>query len=121
MMLEASVPALDWVELKVWLLTPLPAETGPVAALVFDALTPDPRLPLLLWELAIDALVNSPALATRSPFTPLCGRPLLAEFALVLDAVEPEVFRMGDDVLAVVPLTPVLPVAVAVIEQFTCR
>ena len=63
----------------------------------------------------------SPALAIISPFQPEPGSPFAAEFAFELELVEEELLRIGDEVLALAVVKPVLPVDDDETLQFNWR
>jgi hypothetical protein len=97
-----------------------------VTALLAEPLTLAPRVPLLLWPLLMPLLVPLPgapitAVPLMTPLGRLPDRPLLALFAAVLALVEPVLFTVGEEVLAVMPLLPLLPLAVAVTPQLNWR
>jgi hypothetical protein len=117
-----NMPELDCWEFNTWSVTPPLAATGPVDALVLDADTPEVSAPVLLWPLLrVPVGVLLSLLACSTPVKPACDKPLLAVLAPVSDEVLPLLDKVGDDVAALSPLLPVLPVVSAETEQFTWR
>ena len=83
--------------------------TAPVVALVLEALTLEPRLPLLFWVLPRVPVVG-----------PCWVKLLLALLASALELVVPALLMVGDELVETLLLEPLLAEVFAVTEQLYC-
>lgn len=101
--------------------------TDPVVALVLEPVTPEFKLPPLVWLLArlLGMELTAPdvevaPLALLELVAPLPGKLLLALLAMALDVVAPVLLTVGEELVAVVLLVPVFPSVDEVSEQLYC-